>query len=234
MNRLSNLWQYLRSSLWFLPTVIVAGAAALAVALIEYEARGDFSFLAEDWPMLFGAGAAGARGLLQVIAGSMITVAGVTFSITVVTLALAASQYTSRILRNFMSDRANQAVLGVFMGVFTYSLVVLRTIRGGDEGAFVPALAVLGALLLALVAIGFYIYFIHHIASTIQASHVISQAAEETLNAIDRLFPSEMGESAEDAGAEVSGTDLAALSWIAIPAGATGYIQAVDPDALCE
>jgi uncharacterized membrane protein len=86
------------------------------------------------WPRLFGASAAGARGMLSTIAGSMMTVVGVTFSMTLVTLALASSQYTSRILRNFMRDRVTQVVLGIFAGIFTYCLIVLRTIRGGDEG----------------------------------------------------------------------------------------------------
>ena len=153
----------------------------------------------ERWPRLFGAGAEGSRGLLAAIASSMITVAGVTFSITIVALALASSQYTSRILRNFMRDRTNQTVLGVFVGVFAYCLVVLRTIRGGDEGAFVPALAVLGALLLAFVAIGFLIFFIHHIAASIQATSIIAAVAGETFEAVDRLFPTEVGDAASNA-----------------------------------
>lgn len=82
----------------------------------------------------------------------MMTVAGVTFS-----LAQASSQYTPRILRNFMSDRANQIVLGTFVGIFVYCLVVLRTIRGGDENLFVPSLSVVFAIFLALVGIGFLI-----------------------------------------------------------------------------
>ena len=97
-----------------------------------------------------------------------------------------------------MRDRANQAVLGVFLGVFAYCLVVLRTVRGGDEGVFVPALAVFVALLLAFVAIGFLIFFIHHIAASIQATSIISTTAGETLTAIDRLFPSGVGSPAND------------------------------------
>jgi uncharacterized membrane protein len=124
----------------------------------------------------------------------MITVAGVVFSITIVALSLTSSQYTSRVLRNFMRDRVNQVVLGVFVGIFAYCLVVLRTIRGGDEGAFVPSLAVLGGLILAFVGIGFLIYFIHHISMSIQASSIIAAAAEETIAAVDHLFPKGLGD----------------------------------------
>lgn len=162
----------------------------------------------------------------------MITVAGVTFSITVVALALASGQYTSRILRNFMRDRANQAVLGVFVGVFAYCLVVLRTIRSGEEGAFVPSVAVLGAMLLAFMAIGFLIFFIHHIAESIQAASIIQATAAETLAAVDRLFPAQVGEPAVKRADVDSLADRAALNWVTIPACRTGYIRGVDADAV--
>ena len=230
--RLRPFCDNLRSSLWFVPTVIVVGAVALAMGLIEADAWLGRERLMERWPRLFGAGAEGSRGLLAAIAGSMITVAGVTFSITIVALALASSQYTSRILRNFMRDRTNQTVLGVFVGVFAYCLVVLRTIRGGDEGAFVPALAVLGALLLAFVAIGFVIAFIHHIAASIQATSIIAAVAGETFEAVDRLFPTEVGDGAIERIPANRDSDLSRQPWVTIPARTTGYIQGIDADAL--
>ena len=232
MNRLRGLVERLRSSLWFVPALIVAGCVALAVALVEMDWL-DRDELVTRFPRLFGAGADGSRALLSAIAGSMITVVGVTFSITVVTLALASSQYTSRVLQNFMRDRGNQAVLGVFAGVFAYCLVVLRTIRGGEDGMFVPALAVLGAVLLSFVAIGFLIFFIHHIATSIQATSIIAAAAAETLHAIDHLFPAELGRGAAEPGLE-GGEPDGVQGWTAIPARRTGYVQGVNGDALFE
>lgn len=232
VNKLLQLWEVLRSSLWFIPSLIVLGTVVLAVALIETDSYGNRESLSEEWPRLFGAGAAGARGLLAAIASSMITVAGVTFSITIVALALASSQYTSRILRNFMRDRANQTVLGAFVGVFAYCLIVLRTIRGGDEGVFVPAVAVFVAVLLAFVAIGFFIFFIHHVAESIQASSIIEAATEETLRAVDRLFPAEVGKAPGERVENGDVRDLANRTWAPIPARKTGYIQRVDANAL--
>lgn len=142
MNKLRQYFYDVHSTFWFVPGLIILGAITLAIGLIEASALVDQRMLAR-WPLLFGAGAAGSRGLLAAIASSMITVAGVVFSITIVALSLASSQYTSRVLRNFMCDRINQTVLGVFVGIFAYCLVVLRTIRAGDEGAFVPSLAML-------------------------------------------------------------------------------------------
>ncbi|MFA6217989.1 MAG: plasma-membrane proton-efflux P-type ATPase [Candidatus Omnitrophota bacterium] len=125
--------------------------------------------------------AARARLMLSTIAGSMMTVVGITFSMTLMTLMLASSQYTSRILRNFMRDTVTQVVLGMFAGIFTYCLIVLRSIRSGDEGDFVPSLAVFVGILLAISGIVALILFIHHIASLIQASSIISSVAEETM-----------------------------------------------------
>jgi len=229
--KLHYWWQAKRSSFWFVPAVIVLDAVALATLLITLDATVELHVV-ERWPLLFGAGADGARGLLTAVAGSMITVAGVVFSITLVALALASSQYTSRVIRNFMRDRVNQAVLGVFVGIFAYCLVVLRTIRGGDEGGFVPTLAVLGGLILAFVGIGVLIYFIHYVSTSIQASRIIAAAAQETLAAVDQLFPATLDDHADEDPAANPAQALAMRAWVAVPAERTGYIQTVDADAL--
>ncbi len=192
MNQLKRYWSALPSSFWFVPSLIVAGSIVLAMVLVEAHSTGSAQWLAR-WPRLFGSSAEGAREMLSTIAGSMMTVVGVTFSMTLVALALASSQYTSRILRNFMRDRVTQVVLGIFTGIFAYCLIVLRTIRGGDEGGFVPSLAVFFAVVLAMGGIGVLIFFIHHIAASNQASSIIASVADETLVAVDRLFPQKLG-----------------------------------------
>lgn len=231
MSKVAQLWSGLRSSLWFIPGLMVTSAVFAAVVLVEIDTRLARD-LSQSLPRLFGAGAAGARGMLSSIAGSMITVAGVTFSITIVALSLASSQFTPRILRNFMGNRTTQVLLGFFVAIFAYCLVVLRTIRGGDEGSFVPSLAVAFGFVLALVGIGVLILFIHHIASSIQASSVISSAAEETLAAVRKLFPSDLGEEAEDLGEDEESLLPSETEWHAIPALKTGYIQNVDTSAM--
>jgi uncharacterized membrane protein len=233
ISHLRHWWQAVRASFWFVPALLVSGAVLLAIGLIAVDVSIDLNG-AERWPLVFGAGADGARGLLTAVAGSMITVAGVVFSITIVALALTSSQYTSRVLRNFMRDRVNQTVLGVFVGIFAYCLVVLRTIRGGDEGAFVPALAVMGGLVLAFVGIAFLILFIHHISISIQASSILAAAARETIAAVDRLFPEEMGEGPDDDAHDSDATEPVPGPWIAVCARQTGYIQSVDSEALLE
>ena len=231
MNKLKQFGRNLRTSFWFVPSLMIAGSIVLAVILIQADTTGSEQWQAR-WPRLFGASAAGARGMLSTIAGSMMTVVGVTFSMVLVTLALASSQYTSRILRNFMRDRATQIVLGVFAGIFTYCLIVLRTIRGGDEGGFVPSLAVAFGVVLAIGGISTLIFFIHHIASSIQASSIIASVANETLAAVDRLFPGQLGQDPPDGDGDEALLPLRELHWQSIPAQRNGYIQNVDNAAL--
>ena len=225
MPDLLGVWARLRDSLWFVPSLIVLAAVLLAIGMVELSALAPSEALAR-WPRLFGAGADGSRSMLSAIAGSMITVAGVTFSITMVAVTQASAQYTPRILRNFMRDRANQAVLGIFVGIFAYCLVVLRTIRGGDGPDFVPSLAVLVGILLALLGIAVLIFFIHHIATALQASEIIARIARETCATVDRLYPRE----SEDVGPEAPAAEprVAPGAWRPVSAGATGYIMRAD------
>jgi len=231
MNRFKQLWSKLRSRFWFTPSLIVMASIGLAVALIEADSVVSDPWLAQ-WPRLFGAGAEGARGMMSTIAGSMMTVVGVTFSMVLMVLAMASSQYTSRILRNFIRSRVTQVVLGIFTGIFTYCLIVLRTIRSGDEGAFVPHLAVSFGFVMALGGVGALIFFVHHIAASIQASSIIASAAEETIKAVDRLFPVKLGQGSPHDDDEQPLHPPDERNWRSVMAGESGYIQSVDSEGL--
>ncbi len=229
ITRLRTVWWHLSAGLWFLPTVTVLGSMLLAFGLVEAQTSFDLE-LGDRWPRLFGAGHDGSRAMLTAIASSMITVAGVVFSVTIVALSLAASQYSPRVLRTFTSDRPTQLVLGVFVGIFAYCLVVLRTIRGGDEGAFVPSLAVLGGLALSLVGIGFLVFFIHHMAASLHASSIVSRVVCVTLTSIDALFPETLGSPVDEADEDRLVADLA--PWMPVAARRTGYVISVSESGL--
>ncbi len=216
-----------------MPSLMVAGSIALAVVLIEADSAGSDRWLSQ-WPRLFGVGAEGGRQMLSTLAGSMMTVMGITFSMTLLALTLASSQYTSRILRNFMRSRITQFTLGVFAGTFVYCLIVLRTIRGtGGVDEFVPSLAVFFAFIMSLGGVGVLIYFIHHIALSIQASSIIASVAKETNASIDRLLPKELDQgSDEDEGQNRGLESLDERSWYPVPAAVSGYIQSVNNAAL--
>lgn len=222
------IWQNISSSFWFIPAVFTFAAAALAILVVwldqQYQPGSGVEWL------VFGGGPDGARGVLSAIATSMVTVAGVVFSITVVSLTLASQQFTPRILRQFTADRSNHVVLGTFLATFIYCLMVLRTVQGDDFGRFVPHFGVTGGVALAVVSLGMLIYFIHHITVSIQVGCVISELANETRRAIDRLFPRPLG---HDEPPTLQEADLPSERTAQpLPARRDGYLRSVDTEQL--
>lgn len=212
--------------------------ASLAVALALIAVEID-NAVADDWLNRLGwsysGGAEGASLLLSTVAGSMIAIAGTVFSMTLVAMSLASSQLGPRLLRNFMRNTSNQVVLGTFVATFVYCLLVLRTIRRADEMAFVPHLSVSIGVLLAMVSIGVLIYFIHHVAVSIQAEVVVARVGRELEEGIGKLFPGQLGQPRPDISKAPGPAELpATFEREARPVGALedGYLQLIDADAL--
>ncbi|CAN5146849.1 DUF2254 domain-containing protein [soil metagenome] len=198
-------------------------------------------------PWLYAARPDGARQVLAAIGGSMITVAGTVFSVTIAAVVYASGQYGPRLLSNFMSDRGNQVTLGTFIATFVYCLLVLRTIRSPEEAGgavgFVPNLALLVAVLLALSSIAVLIFFIHHVPSKLHINSVIEEIGDKLIVEIDERFPRFIGSPraedqpiAEDAKvpatfrrrATAAEGELRQL----VRAETTGYILVIDENAL--
>lgn len=228
MNRIKILWNDLCSNFWFIPLLVVTLYIVVGIVLIGIDTTFKLEWMGK-WPRLFGAGAEGARGMLSTIAGSMMSVVGITFSITIVILSLAASQYSSRVLRNFMSNHTTQFILGSFTGIFTYCLIVLRTIRSTSGDEFVPNLSVFFGVMLVVVGVGILIFFIHHIAVSIQASSIISSIAEESKKTIDHLYPELFDKQKREREKPAASIDR---NWFSVLSSKSGFIQDVDKDKL--
>ena len=186
--KLIYLWDKLRTNFWFIPLLIIILAVLAAYGLVFID--NTVNYKPEGLIRLFFSGTAdSARSVLSVIAGAMIGVAGTVFSITLVALTLASSQFGPRLLRNFMHDRLNQVVLGSYVASFIYCLLVLRIVQAENKVDFVPNISVLFAILGAFVNILLLIWFIHHISVNIQADKVIADLDQGMLGNIKNLFP---------------------------------------------
>jgi uncharacterized membrane protein len=231
--RLINFFDRLQSTYWFVPTLMLVLALGLFVGMISIDRR----FARESIEVLgwiYTGGPEGARTVLSTIAGSMITVAGVTFSITIVALTLASSQFGPRLLANFMRDTGNQIVLGTFISTFLYCLLVLRTVRGLENDEFVPNFSVTVGVGLALASLGVLVYFIHHVAESMQAEQVIARVGRELEKSIDRLFPDriDIGSIERELIEPEDIPEKFEQESAAIEAERSGYIQAIDYDGL--
>lgn len=209
---------------WLRPALVVLLCLGLAYGAITID-RSSFSghdFAAVAW--IYGGGADGARSLLSSIASSAIGVAGTIFSITIAALSLASNTMGPRLLRNFVRDARNQVSLGIFLGTFAYALVVLRTIRTVREQAFVPSLAVTGALALAFVCIATLVWYVHHIAASINVERVIDTVHHDLCDAILDLTRE---------AADMLRPDQPAAGLPVVVAGSQ-YVQALDTNGLAD
>lgn len=234
--KLGKLWDSLHASFWFVPTLMLVLAIGLSFITIEIDQRRETNII-DKLGWTYSLGPSGSRAILSAIAGSMMSVATTAFSITIVALQLASSQFGPRLLRNFMRDTGNQIVLGTFIATFGYSLMVLRTINGVEENEFVPHLAVTVGIGLAIASIGVLIYFIHHAAASIEVDRVIKKVGDDLDKTIEQLFPEQIGRSALQQPAAESlaaiPADFDRLSR-AITARESGYIQAIDDNQLMQ
>lgn len=241
--RLLKLIDDIRSSYWFIPSLMALAALGLGIGVVYLDVAVGTDWLTElGWYQSNTSD--GAREVLSTIAGSAITVAGVVFSITIVSVSFAAGQYGPRVLTNFMRDRGNQITLGTFIATFLYCIIVLRTIRGGpEEREFVPDLAIMIALVLALCSISVLIFFIHHVPRSIHANNVVARVGRQLVEAFDKLYPEFIGggEATQDALAlrippalRDTGRQEAVETGQTIPilSPRTGYIEAIDDDQL--
>lgn len=186
-------WDRLWRPFWALPAAVALTAlfAGLLLPLAD-------SSLAAHLPYVFQGGPDGARNLLGTIATAMISVTGLVFSLTMVVLQLASSQFTPRILGDFLERRITQVTLGVFVASFVFALETLRSVRGSSQGevSFVPQLSVTLAFILVLASMGCFLAFIHDITTSIQVSAVISRIGDTSVDLVDRLHPQDQPDEA--------------------------------------
>jgi uncharacterized membrane protein len=236
-NRIAVFFEDLRENFWLLPLIMVIAAFGMSLGLVYIDREADAEIIQEiHW--FYTGGATGARDLLSTVATAMMTVAGVTFSITIVALSNASAQFGPRLLRNFMRDTGNQLTLGTFVSTFIYCLMVLRTVRSADEDYFVPYRSVTMAIVLSIAGIMVLIYFIHHVSSSINADNVISLIHKDIDNAIDRLYPEQedehqqMRDEKDEDEEETPGQK--GEKGLIIRARKSGYVQGIDYDTLME
>ena len=190
---LGRVLDSLAHNLWLLPGVGLLVAAALSFLLTSIDER--LAADATGW-YLFRGGPEGARSVLGAVASSIMTFTGVVFSVTVLVLQLASQQFSPRVLRTFLGDRATQGCLAVFVGTFLYALLTLRSVRGASDGlaAFVPSLAVWFAVALAVACVATFVFFIHHVSQSIRAVNVLDRLGSETRASIEKLYPEGLGD----------------------------------------
>ncbi len=233
---LLHLWDTIRTSYWFVPSLFAISAIVLATVLPLLDEH--FVSSERELPEWVLTTTDTARTTLSAMAGAMIAVTGTVFSITIVTLSLTSQQFGPRLLRRFMYDLATQLTLGLFLSTGFYCLLILRVVESKEDGLIAPHISVLAAVGFAVLSMGMLIVFIHHIAMLIQAPNVVAAVADDLDDAIVRLFPEKIGEALSESEEKLEDRPefkkLAAKDPFIVRSNLIGYVQAIDGKGLIE
>jgi uncharacterized membrane protein len=179
-----RLVRHIRSSLWFVPVVCVLGGVVLSFVTIAIDRRADFSLIPES---LTG-GPDAAIAILATVAGSMVSLAALVLTITMVVVQLAMGQFSPRIVQTFLRDKPSQFAIGLFVATFTHAMLAMREVRF-EGGGSVPGLAIVVAYVLIVVSIAALVLYVHHIGQSLRVSALIELVGAGTRKAIDDLYP---------------------------------------------
>ncbi len=227
-SRLEAVRDGLQARRWPIPVLGIVLGLALGVGLPRLDAGIDQGLSSATTAYLFGGGPSAARTLLGAIAGSLITVTSLTFSLTVLTLQLASSQFSPRLLRTFTRDRFVHFTLGLFVATFTYALAVLRTVRDvtSTQTVFVPQLSVTVAFVLAIASVVGLVLFLAHLAREIRVETMLRKVHGDASDTIRRIL------SEHEPGSDsVVGPDPP-IDAVPMSATASGFLLALDEHAL--
>lgn len=229
-NKLAPLIEKIQSSFWFVPSVMIVLSLFIAAVTIYIDVTHSQTN-ANTLTFLYATDVNAVRSLLGTMAAAMITVTSIAFSITIVILTLASSQFGPRLMRNFMMDKSTQIVLGTFISTFLFCIVIFCAISFKDPYAFEPGITVAVAIAMTCFSVCMLIYFIHHISKSIQADVVIDDVYCELHQNITKLFP-----TASDDDIAPSDTRLAQEKndshKFDVHAPFSGYLQLIDKESL--
>ncbi len=235
---LQNFLSEMRASYWYIPLMMLFLTVLLATLTLQLDEIRPVEWLGQiSW--LVGHNPDGARSFLSTIATAMITIVSVTFSMTLLAVSFAGSQIGPRLTSNFMRDKSNQVALGTFIATFLYCLLIMRAIVKNNatdmvalNTPFVPQISLFIALLMAIGSLMMLIYFIHHIPESMNMSNVVAQVGETLFKQVDKRFPVNVGEGAEDSKFNISHDYHTHVT--SIPAHQHGYIRILDANSLIE
>ena len=228
--RLRVITDAFRTQLWPLPAAAVVVALAAGVVLPRLDARLDDALPDAVTAYLFGGGAEAARSALVAVTGSLITVTALTFSLTVVTLQLASTAFSPRLLRTFMSDRVVVGTLALFLATFVYALTVLRLVRTNTVGQpeFVPQLSVTVAYALAVISVLALVGFLSHLVRAIRVETILRNVHLEASETVQANLPPRDQPDPQGLPPHVP------ADAVELMADSSGFLTSIDQEALLD
>jgi uncharacterized membrane protein len=182
-----RLLDHIRSSIWFVPVLCVLAGVILSFATLWIDDVFDHGLI----PQTLTGGPDAALVILSAVATSMVSLAALVLTITMVVVQLAMGQFSPRIVQRILRDKPSQFAVGIFVATFAHAMIAMRDVRvGGDNGSgTVPGLAVAVAFLLVLTSIAVLVIYVHHIGRSLRVSALIELVGKDTRTQLDIVYP---------------------------------------------
>lgn len=223
MNRLKNIFYRVRSKIAFYPTIISITGILVAFIFIYLEQRHVSKYLMDIAPGLVIDNTETARTLLSTLIGGLISLMVFSFSMVMILLNQASSNFSPRVLPGIISDEKHQIVLGLYIAVILYNIFILVSIEPTDATYQTPGFSVLIAIILTVICLASFIYFIHHISQSIQVSTILYSIHSRTKKRLANIIEIEKETANEFAPIK---------NWTALKLGTAGYFQGILKDDL--
>ncbi len=178
---LARLNEFRRNSLWLVPSAAVVVAIGLSSLALSVDQALDTQERSSG--LFFATSVDDARQVVATVTAAMLTFMGVVFSITLVALQLASTQYSPRVVRTFVRSPATKWTLAVFIATFTFAFNTLASIDSTTD--YVPVASVLCTYVLVLASLFVFVAFVHRIVKAMRVTYVIEAIARETRHAIE-------------------------------------------------
>ncbi len=218
--KLSRLVKNIRQSLWFVPVLCVLLGAALSFGTIALDRYFDYELI----PHGLVGGPDAAMAILSTVAASMVSLAALVLTITMVVVQLAMGQFSPRIVQRILRDKPSQIAIGLFVATFVHAILAIREVTpNGDGEGTVPGIAVITAFVLVLISIAVLVMYVHHIGQALRVSALIELVGKDTRALIDQFYP-DKGEAARS----LPGADHV------VAAAESGVITTIGHDHLVE
>ncbi|PYZ97388.1 hypothetical protein CR205_01945 [Alteribacter lacisalsi] len=230
---MTRILLFVRASYWFIPAVY--GVIAIMLAFLSHQldqmiwSNPDFK---ERIPAMFLSDFELAYTLLGTIATSILTMTSISFSSILVVMTTYVSQFSPRSLQNFITDPHTQRILGVFISGFVYAVVLLLLTKHSGEVKIDALISPLLAVIIAIIAVGFFVFFVHHVAKWIQVRNLIQNIYDYTLKVMDKNWQNQGELKEDDPWEDWEGEEVLDKEMQAVRAEQSGYIQWIDYEGL--
>ncbi|QDT64346.1 DUF2254 domain-containing protein [Calycomorphotria hydatis] len=236
---IENFWRTVTNGFWFVPGIFLVVGITLGILAPEFD-----RLFGGELPSKVEVSATTARATLTTICGAMFTVTGIVFSTTIVALSITSGQLGPRLLRNFMRQMITQVTLGICLATSTYCLVLLPHVDKVEDGVFVPHISISIAGILSIATLVTIVIFIHRVAYSMQAQNVVADVSADLNASIQRLFPSNMGDTLNSGEKGKAESEERKEQWktvwskfdevetLKITSSKDGYLQAIDHERL--